>query len=179
MAEEKHDFRLQLLMTAIILFVGWFAGWDMAKKTQCLPIETTIDTQIVEKWDTITIEKPYEIVRYIQRFDTIRIKGKTDTINQQTEIAVLSDSALVFPIESIIYQDSTENAKYKAYLSGYRAALDSIEINCLQTETIITKIEREKAPKIGIGVQLGVGVSAQGIAVPYLGIGIQYRLFGK
>lgn len=176
MAEEKHDFRLQLLMAAIILFVGWFAGWDMAKKTQCLPIETTIDTLIVEKWDTIMIEKTTEIVRYIQRFDTIRINGKTDTINQKTEIAVLSDSALVFPIESIIYHDSTEKAKYTAFMSGFRANLDSICIECLNTETIISQKSTEKARKIGIGVQAGIGLTPKGVA-PYVGIGINYRLW--
>ena len=123
---------------------------------------------------TFFVEKPTEIVRYITRTDTI---FETDTTIKIIFDTISGASAAIIPIESVIYQDSTQNAKYTAYLSGFRATLDSIQINCLQTETIITKIEREKARKIGIGVQLGVGLSPQGIAAPYLGVGVQYRIW--
>ena len=173
--ENHRNTGSELIIAAAIAFLFFWFGhtWTIKhEKTEPISADTVVLTHI----DTFFIDKPTEIVRYITRHDTI---FETDTAIKIVSDSVSGQSAAIIPIESVIYQDTTKTAKYTAYLSGYKAALDSIEINCLQTETIITKIEREKAPKIGVGVQLGVGVSAQGIAAPYLGIGIQYRLFGK
>lgn len=159
------------------LFIGiaflffWF-GQSWAKK-QHPGGQTTADTVFLTRVDTFFVEKPTEIVRYVTRTDTI---FETDTTIKIITDTISSASAAIIPIESVIYQDSTQNAKYTAFLSGFRANLDSININCLQTETIITKIEREKT-KIGFGIQLGVGLSPQGIAAPYVGVGLQYRLW--
>ncbi len=173
--ENQRNTGSELIIAAAIAFLFFRFGQSWQKnREQTDPI--SVDTVVLTHIDTFFIDKPTEIVRYVTRHDTI---FETDTAIKIVFDSVSGQSAAIIPIESIIYQDSTKNAKYTAYLSGYKAALDSIEINCLQTETIITKFEREKAPKIGVGVQLGVGVSAQGIAAPYLGIGIQYRLFGK
>lgn len=173
--ENQRNTGSELIIAAAIAFLFFWFGQSWQKnREQTDPISA--DTVVVTHIDTFFIDKPTEVVRYVTRHDTI---FETDTAIKIVFDSVSGQSAAIIPIESVIYQDSTENAKYTAYLSGYKAALDSIEINCLQTETIITKIEREKAPKIGVGVQLGVGVSAQGIAAPYLGIGVQYRLFGK
>lgn len=173
--ENQRSTGFELLILAGIAFLFFWFGQSWQKKhekTEPISADTVVLTHI----DTFFVEKPTEIVRYITRTDTI--------VSSDTTIKIIFDtisgaSAAIIPIESVIYQDSTENAKYTAFLSGFRACLDSIQIECLQNETIITKIEREKARKIGIGVQLGVGISAQGIAAPYLGIGVQYRLFGN
>lgn len=161
---------LELFVAVGIAFLFFWFGQAWAKNHFLDDKKMVADTLIVERWDTVTIEKPTEIVRYIDRFDTIRL---TD----EPLIVVKIDSTEIIPIECAIYQDSTQNAKYEAYLSGFRPQLDSIRIECLQTETIITKIEREKARKIGLGVQLGVGISPNGIAAPYVGIGLQYRIW--
>lgn len=171
--ENAKHFDCSLLVVAAIAFLFFWFGQSWATKHQ--PTETIkTDTLVVVRWDTVTIEKPTEIVRYVVRRDTIHA---TDTAIKIIFDSVSGGSAAIIPIESVIYKDSTENAKYTAYLSGFRAALDSIEINCRNTETIITKIECEKARRLGVGIQLGVGVSAQGLAVPYLGVGVQYRLW--
>lgn len=166
---EKDKFSGSELIVAIgFAFMFFWFGQEWAKGH--FKPEIVTDTVVVERRDTIEIEKPTEIVRYIDRFDTIRL---TD----EPLIVVKIDSTAIIPIECAIYQDSTQNAKYEAYLSGFRPQLDSIRIECLQTETTITKIEREKARKIGVGVQLGVGLSPNGIAAPYVGIGLQYRIW--
>lgn len=167
--ENAKHFDCSLLVVAAIAFLFFWFGHTWATKHQ--PTETIkTDTLVVVRWDTVTIEKPTEIMRYVYRNDTT-VVHIIDTNGN------LKPADAVIPIESVIYKDSTENAKYTAYLSGFRAALDSIEINCRNTETIITKIEREKARRLGVGVQLGVGLSPQGIAAPYVGIGLQYRLW--
>lgn len=142
-------------------------GWHCGRSENTEPTITT-DTIILEKWDTLTIEKPTEIVRYITRFDTIT---KSDTI----KIAILNDSTAIIPIECAIYRDSTENAKYAAFLSGFRPQLDSIQIECLQTEKIITNEIRIPPRRFGVGIQAGIGYS--GKFAPYVGIGVQYRLW--
>lgn len=131
------------------------------------------DTVTIVRIDTMYVDRPTEVVRYVTRYDTIKEK----------DLIVIHDTtgepAIVLPIEQTVYHDSSGQATYDAYVSGYHAALDSIRIYSRNTETVITKIEREKTGRLGAGIQLGVGVSAQGIAAPYIGIGIQYRLFGN
>lgn len=171
--EKDRISTLELFVAVGIAFLFFWFGQSWAKK-QYPGGQTTADTVVLTRIDTFFVEKPTEIVRYITRTDTI---FETDTTIKIITDTISGASAAIIPIESVICQDSTQNAKYTAYLSGFRATLDSININCLQTETIITKIEREKARKIGFGVQLGVGLSPQGIAAPYVGIGLQYRLW--
>lgn len=171
--EKERISILELLVAVGIAFLFFWFGKSCAEKDGSTG-HTTADTVVVTRIDTFFVEKPTEIVRYITRHDTI---FETDTAIKIVFDSVSGASAAIIPIESVIYQDSTKNAKYTAYLSGFRASLDSININCLQTETIITKIEREKGRKIGIGVQLGVGLSPQGIAAPYIGVGVQYRIW--
>lgn len=169
---KYNDCGTRLLTAALLLLLGFCGGYDMAKKQFVGNPETVTDTLIVERWDTVTIEKPREVVRYVQRYDTIRL---TD----EPMIVITLDSTAIIPIEQAVYQDSTESAQYTAYVSGFRAALDSIAINCKNTETIITNEVRLPAPRFSVGVQAGVGVSLQGLAVPYIGLGVQYRLWGK
>lgn len=167
--EKGRISTIELFVAVGIAFLFFWFGQSWAKK-QYPGGQTTADTVVLMHIDTFFVEKPTEIVRYVYRYDTT-VVHIIDTNGN------LKPSDAVIPIESVIYQDSTQNAKYTAYLSGFRASLDSIQINCLQTETIITKIEREKARKIGVGFQLGVGLSPNGIAAPYVGIGLQYRIW--
>jgi hypothetical protein len=170
--EKDRISTLELFVAVGIALLFFWFGWNAGKKETT--DKPTTDTVILTYVDTFYFERPTEVVRYITRHDTIVC---TDTTIKIVIDTISGDSTAIIPIERAIYQDSTQNAKYTAYLSGFRANLDSIQINCLQTETIITKIEREKARKFGFGVQLGVGLSPQGIAAPYLGVGVQYRIW--
>jgi hypothetical protein len=156
------DFLLILAIIAISVFCGYrFAEHRIEG--------TTADTIVIERWDTMFVEKPTEIIRYLTRIDTITIT----TIDTNGN---LTPSTGIIPIETMIYADSTDKMQYTAFVSGFRASLDSICVNCFETERIITKIEREKTRKFGIGVQIGIGMSTKGF-VPYAGLGVQYRLW--
>lgn len=137
-------------------------------------VEVVTDTIVVERWDTVFIDKPTEVIRYVMRHDTIRDSSITFIVD-----TISASPTAIIPIERTIYRDSVKNAKYEAYLSGFHASLDSINIECLSKESVITITEREKASRWGVGIQAGVGISAQGVAAPYVGVGVQYRLFGK
>lgn len=172
MKNDLKEFCLSAFIVLICVLLGFTAGY---KYNDHFRDDTQkVDTLIVEKWDTIRIEKPTEIVRTIIRYDTLT---KTEFVN-------ITDSALLrkidslnleisIPIEQIVYRDSTQSARYEAFVSGYHAALDSIHINCLQTTTIIKEFEKQR--RFGIGVQVGVGYA--GKLTPYVGIGAHYRLW--
>lgn len=169
--EKTKHFDCSLSVVTAIAFLFFWFGQSWATKHQ--PTETNkTDTLVVVRWDTVTIEKPTEIVRYVVRRDTIHA---TDTAIKIIFDSVSGGSAAIIPIESVTYKDSTEKAKYEAFLSGYRATLDSIRIECLQTETTIRI--KEPPRRFGVGVQLGVGFSAQGVAAPYMGVGVHYRIW--
>ena len=159
---------------ALICLIAAICGWCIRDHQFRDVTKTIVDTIVIERWDTITIDKPTEIVRYVYRYDTIRDSSITIIVD-----SVSASPTAIIPIERTIYRDSVKNAKYEAFLSGFHATLDSINIECLTKESVITITEREKASRWGVGIQAGVGISAQGIAAPYVGIGVQYRLLGK
>lgn len=172
---ESKTYGISAFIAILLLLVGFIGGYEVTRQSREEP-EIITDTIYVKHWDTIRIEQPVEVVRTIVRYDTLtRIKivnitddellKKLDSLNLQIEI----------PIEQAIYKDSVETAKYEAYVSGYKATLDSINIECQQIETIITKTERIPARRIGFGIQAGFGYT--GKVSPYIGIGIQYKLW--
>ncbi len=77
---------------------------------------------------------------------------------------------VVVPIEQKIYSDSN----YTAYVSGYRAKMDSI-IFYPRTERIYMK-EFKPPNKWHIGLSAGYAVTPEGLR-PYVGIGISYSIF--
>ena len=86
-----------------------------------------------------------------------------------TNEASKTDSVdVAIPITQSVY----ENNLYRAYVSGYRASLDSLFI---YQPTQIVRI-REKPKRWGVGIQTGYGISPKGFQ-PYIGIGITYNLF--
>lgn len=162
------DKTFKVAFTLVMMLFCYGVGWFVRDKKP-YDIPQKIDTIVIEKWDTIIFEKPTEKIRYVLRYDTIRDTSNTFVVDSNS-----ASPTIVIPIERTVYKDSTKNAKYEAFISGYKAALDSININCYQTTNIITNtIENQR--RIGIGVQVGVGYA--GKVTPYIGIGVQYRLW--
>lgn len=78
------------------------------------------------------------------------------------------DTVFVYiPISQKVYKDSL----YTAWVSGYRAKLDSIEIY-QKTQTIYIR-DKLKRKRFGVGVQVGYGYPCG----MYAGIGVSYNLF--
>ena len=81
------------------------------------------------------------------------------------------DSVTVqIPITQTVYEGSI----YTAYVSGYRAKLDSILFRIPRKETTIVKHPKPK--RWSVGVQAGYGMGKNGMQ-PYIGLGVQYRLW--
>lgn len=89
---------------------------------------------------------------------------------------VTPDSAdVVVPITQTVYEDST----YTAYVSGYRASLDSLISRMPREVTTITNTHYQKPKRWSIGIQVGYGMTLKGTPqfAPYVGIGVSYNLF--
>ena len=149
---------LAALLTAGCIFAAFAFGVNYGENRA----ERNYKPRVIVEYrtDTITRVKPV----YIASSPEIR----TDTLWLHDTIAV------PVPIERRVYADSN----YRAVVSGWHPSLDSISV---YPATKIITIERERVEKErsrwGLGIQAGAGLSANGIAVPYVGVGVQYNLF--
>ena len=106
------------------------------------------DTVTVIRHDTIKVDSPVPVYKYIKYNDTVTICHELrDTMKE-----------LVFlPREYMVYKDST----YRAVVSGVDPRLDSIEIyRPTITNTITKYVEKKKKPIFSLTV--GPGVSWDG-----------------
>ena len=158
--------RLQILVTcvfaALCLLSGYFLGRRATSSSEA-KIETITDTLRIT--DTVLVEKPVPVeVRVV---DTMLV-AVTDTVH-------LNDTVyLTLPRETKVYGDAT----YTAQVSGYRPALDWIEVYP-QREVVTRDIFVDSRKRWGIGLQVGYGAyaaSGQVRLAPYLGIGISWNL---
>lgn len=139
--------------------------------TEEVTYQDTIRTTFV---DTVPFYKPVPrdsvVVRYITEIlPVVHDTCKTDTINMG-DLNGKDSIKVEIPISSKVYEDST----YTAYVSGYRASLDSIFVYPRREVVRIT--ERSKPKRWGIGIQAGYGIGSDGFS-PYFGIGLSYNLF--
>lgn len=147
---------LIITLTIALILASYFLG----KRT---PTEVEIiktDTITLTKIDTIRVTKVKEIEKRV--VDTILVAIK-DTI-------ILNDTAFIqLPREQKIY--TGEN--YKAWVSGYRPKLDSLNI---YEKTIIKEVTNTVEKKWGVGVMGGYGITREGLS-PFIGVGIYYKIF--
>lgn len=90
---------------------------------------------------------------------------RTDTITRRDTVVA------EIPITQKVYADSS----YKAWVSGYLANLDSIDIY----QRTITVKEVKKARRLNLGISAGYGVTGSGKLEPFVGIGMTYNFSDK
>jgi hypothetical protein len=140
---------------AILLMVACVVAWF--RPHEPLPAEVRTETKIktVVKVDTLLISPPMAPLLIFRLTDTMRIG---DTVVHR---------------EQAYYEDSL----YRAWVSGYRPRLDSLQIFPRTVyQTVTNDIYHTITPKKkrwGIGLQVGYGYPS-GI---YAGIGVSYSLF--
>ncbi|WP_320908590.1 MULTISPECIES: DUF6808 domain-containing protein [Bacteroides] len=142
-----------------LLLIVCVAAWFRPHKS--VPVEVIRDT--VEHWDTVKDPVPYPV--YITEIDSypvlvpVYINQKGDTVHDTITVFV--------PISQSVY----ETELYKAWVSGYRAKLDSIDIyNKVQTIYVRKQVKKKRW---GLGVQVGYGYP-DGF---YVGAGVSYNLW--
>lgn len=134
--------------------------FDRRQSTDGIRRDTVTTVRVDTFRDTVPVPV-YE--RVVDSFPVIvRIPVSGDTIRDTTIIYL--------PITQKVYRDSL----YTAYVSGYRARLDSIEVYS-RTRTVTIR-ETPKRKRWGLGVQVGYGATGNKTS-SYVGVGVSYNLF--
>jgi len=154
-------------VAVVLLVLAFFMGrWTAPEGSNG---EVSRDTVVVYHTDTIVNEMPVYVTTKV--VDTMLVQVR-DTL-------MLSDTVyMAVEREQRLYEDSL----YRAWVSGYRPALDSIAI--YQKERVVQVTVREPykvKTHWGIGVSAGYGIGLSGgkfVTVPYVGVGLQYNFIG-
>lgn len=126
--------------------------------------------------DTIPYRMPIPVdscvIRYVT--DTLPLIGASEyaSLRDTTALAeksVPDSAAVIIPITQKVYKDSL----FRAYVSGYHPALDSIEIY-RKSETIYIR-SPTKPKRWSVGIQAGLGLTPNNIQ-PYIGVGVSYNI---
>lgn len=123
------------------------------------------DTVTVIKHDTIKVDSPVPVYKYIKEKEYVKITDSLFVHDTVTHIIEL-------PREYLVYKDTS----YRAVVSGVQPRLDSIEVYRKNiTETVTKYVEVKRKTKWGLGVQAGYGYNGKNLR-PYIGAGVQYNI---
>lgn len=120
--------------------------------------------------DTITITDTIKVVQPVLR-DSVVVRYEVAKLQVVDTLLVLDSVAVQIPITQRIYADSS----YTAWVSGYHARLDSIQVYPKQSVITIRSPSHSRGKPWSVGLQSGIGVTPRGIQ-PYAGIGITIKL---
>lgn len=141
-------------LLVVLLAIACVAAWFRPHEPLPAEIRTETRIQTVVKLDTVLISAPIAVFLTFTN-DTIHI-GDTVVMREQA-----------------YYEDSL----YRAWVSGYRPKLDSIEVYPKTIyQTVTNDIYHAVKPKMkrwGLGLQAGYGYPGG----MYVGAGISYNLF--
>lgn len=146
-------------LVAVLFLLSYKVGERRGKtEAQSLIIR---DTTVLSRVDTISVPQPIFITK-----ETI------DTMLVPVYIPMRDTVFIPIPREQAYYKDET----YEAWVSGYKPALDSINVyRRLETITIFTEKEVKVQSHWGLGISAGYGMGKDGLS-PYIGVGISYNL---
>lgn len=144
-----------IVIAVLILFIVFRPA-----KVEHVPGEVRRDTIVINRIDTIRDTVPVPVYESVVDSFPFAVPVPGDTVRD----------TVYLPITQKIYKDSL----YTAYVSGYRAKLDSIEVYS-KMQTVFVR-ERAKRKRFGLGVQAGYGFLGNKLS-PYVGVGVSCNLF--
>lgn len=184
---DKTKMLLTGLLLGLLLSWVYYDGMERSKG-QDEGYRVVSDTVLV--YDTLRIYPPTlrdsVVVRYVTHrlpisetqalsvSSTSRMDDRPDVPRDSLKAVSVVDSVEVrIPLVQKVYQGE----RYRAYVSGYNPVLDSLQL--YDRTRVVHVTERKPMSRLGIGVQLGygVGLSRRPYLMPYIGVGVSYRLF--
>lgn len=144
-----------IIIIVLILFIVFRPA-----RVEHVPGEVVRDTIVTNRIDTIRDTVPVPVYESVVDSFPFVVPVPGDTVRD----------TVYLPITQKIYKDSL----YTAYVSGYWAKLDSIEVYS-KTRTVFVR-ERAKRKRFGLGVQAGYGITGNKLS-PYIGVGVSCNLF--
>lgn len=148
------------LLTASLSFAAGVATAYFAAPERC--VQKAGAVTVLRYTDTVRVTVPELIV--------VRAKGEERAVLACADSADGDSVAVKVPVAQRVYAGDS----YTAYVSGFRAVLDSIEVYSTRTESLVTLPSRRK--RFAVGVQAGVGVTPRGVE-PFVGVGITLKLW--
>lgn len=144
-----------VILLLLGLMASFFAGYHVRQvSTMMTPRQDTVI--IVDTLrDTVPVPIKETVIRYVQ------VPG--DTI-----VKYLKEDTVFLPV----MQKEYATPDYRAWVSGYNAALDSIDV-FPKTVYVTKKIPPQRW---GLGVSAGYGIGRFGLS-PYIGVGVYYRIW--
>ena len=145
------------IILLLICLAGCFIGGYHARGTGAKNVQVERDTVIVIDTlrDTVPIPVQETVTKYVQ-------------VPPDTIVKYIKGDTVFLPV----IQKEYSTPDYRAWVSGYNAALDSIDV--FPKTVYITK--RIPARRWGLGVSVGYGVGRAGMS-PYIGLGIYYKIW--
>lgn len=157
----------KVLPFIIIVILSIFIGYNLLNKNS-IEKEYSTDTLYIHFHDTISIIKPKPI--YVEKIKTI-----IDTLPSAVDSNKVE---VIIPIKKKVYKDTIYKNKdtinVRAVISGYKADLDTLDIEIYKVKQIINKVN-VKPKKFIVGPQ--IGITYDGELKPFIGVGITYYLF--
>lgn len=154
---------VSFMLLLAVLALGVLLGMHYERRRTGEP-ETIVVTRVDTLVRVDTLHHPYPVPVEVRVVDSIPypvpVPGPTDTVWAQ------------LPREQKVYADST----YRAVVSGFQPSLDSIDVYNREVFVSRDRAVYVQPGRWSVGVQAGVGVAKDGLS-PYIGVGVQYRLF--
>lgn len=140
------------------LVVAFFLGQLFAQPDVVEVERVEFDTIVQREVVADTIERVKVVYRTLPSVEVVR----TDTL-------VVRDTVMVaVPISRYTFADSL----YRCEVEGYEVSLKRMEV---YPKTIYRTQVVTKPSRWGVGVQVGYGLSREGLS-PYVGVGVNYNL---
>lgn len=165
---KKIYILILVLLTGVLAAVSFGWGYDRGKRAVQKSIDVVVrDTTII---DTVFCEVPKVLTSRV--VDTILIHVP---VYQRDTIFIRDSVKALLPIEQKEYGDKY----YHAWVSGYRASLDSIRVyHPVGIRTVERTVTQQARWSIGIQAGYGAHISESRVQLaPYVGIGVTYNLF--
>jgi len=155
-----------MLGVIIILIIAFNIALHRIKVLKSNEGKTIRDTTIVVKLDTVKIVKPIYISQKV--IDTLLVPI-TDTLRQ--------NDTLYVPIPKT-QRYYSKDSLYRAWVSGYKPNLDSIQVFPKTIYSTIINTVYKKPSRIGIGVTAGYGAFYSNKQInfgPGVIVGLQFK----
>ena len=172
---DKEYFE-KLLRESMVRFV-WFllgvvlCGIISVGVYRCQPQENVVVSDTVVVVDTIRHDSLVPVMQEVVRVKKIPILQHDSILVLSNSESIDTTDSLVLPITQKVY---TDDSTYTAWVSGYEAALDSIETYRRQ-KVITNTISVKSRKRWSIGLQGGFYATPKGLQ-PGLGVGVTYQI---
>lgn len=144
-----------IILLLIGLAASFFTGYHVREVSSMMTPKT--DTVIIVDTlrDTVPVPVRETVTKYIQ-------------VPADTIVKYIKGDTVFLPV----IQKEYSTPDYHAWVSGYNAALDSIDV--FPKTVYVTKAV--PARRWGLGVSAGYGAGRSGLS-PFIGVGVYYRIW--